>query len=88
VKNTVTRGHGEQYGTTCEGAYIVVEMAQMPAGVYQTIELRHGPIVLCCSAQHGLSRCALHSWESVAIGDSAELSVNQIPTRAPQRLLT
>lgn len=38
-------GSGRQYGVTIEGAYICVEMAQLPASYYTVTELRHGPVV-------------------------------------------
>lgn len=41
----VAIGSGRQYGVTIEGAYICVEMAQIPANYYTVTELRHGPIV-------------------------------------------
>jgi len=45
VESLVTLGAGRQYGIVIEGAYISVEMAQLVAGYYQTLEYRHGPIV-------------------------------------------
>lgn len=39
-------GSGVSYGAACEGAYILIEMAQMRAHFYQTLELRHGPMVV------------------------------------------
>ena len=58
IDHLVTLGAGLQYGIVIEGAYIVIEMAQMPCNYYQTLEYRHGPIVtarentltLLCSA--------------------------------------
>jgi len=45
VDSLVTLGAGRQYGIVIEGAYISIEMAQLPANYYQTLEYRHGPIV-------------------------------------------
>jgi fructoselysine-6-P-deglycase FrlB-like protein len=42
----VALGNGRQYGTVVEGAYINIEMAQIPAHYYTTLEWRHGPIVI------------------------------------------
>lgn len=42
----VSLGYGRQYGVAVEGAYINIEMAQLPAHYYGTLEWRHGPIVL------------------------------------------
>ena len=45
-KSLVTIGSGKQFGVSCEGAYICIEMAQFPSNYYATLELRHGPIVM------------------------------------------
>lgn len=45
-KSLVTIGNGKQFGITCEGAYICIEMAQFTSNYYNTLELRHGPIVM------------------------------------------
>jgi fructoselysine-6-P-deglycase FrlB-like protein len=42
----VALGSGRQFGVTCEGAYICIEMAQFHSTYYNTLELRHGPIVM------------------------------------------
>jgi len=49
-KNFVSIGNGKQYGISCEGAYICIEMAQLPSNYYNTLELRHGPIVMLDSS--------------------------------------
>lgn len=41
----ISLGSGRQYGVGIEGAYIGIEMAQLKAGYYSVLELRHGPIV-------------------------------------------
>ncbi len=41
----VALGNGIQYGTTVEGAYIILEMAEHLVNYFQTLEYRHGPIV-------------------------------------------
>lgn len=45
-RGLVALGHGRQYGVVIEGAYINIEMAQLPAHYFGTLEWRHGPIVL------------------------------------------
>lgn len=45
-ENLVVLGNGELYGVAIEGAYICIEMAQQKANYYQTLELRHGPIIM------------------------------------------
>lgn len=39
-------GSGVPYGAACEGTYILIEMAQTSAHFFQTLELRHGPMVV------------------------------------------
>ena len=46
MESMVALGYGMQYGVTVEGAYINIEMAQLPAHYYSLLEWRHGPIVL------------------------------------------
>ena len=46
----VALGNGSQYGVVVEGAYINIEMAQLPAHYYSTLEWRHGPIVISDSS--------------------------------------
>lgn len=41
----VALGSGMQYGVVIEGAYIVIEMAELPSNYYHVMEYRHGPIV-------------------------------------------
>lgn len=43
----VTLGNGAALGAAIEGAYIAIEMASFPSNYYPTLELRHGPIVMC-----------------------------------------
>lgn len=43
----VALGHGAMLGAAIEGAYIAIEMAAFPSNYYPTLELRHGPIVMC-----------------------------------------
>jgi fructoselysine-6-P-deglycase FrlB-like protein len=44
--SVVSVGNGRLLGLACEGAYICIEMAQVAASYYPTLELRHGPIVM------------------------------------------
>ncbi|MBO9604459.1 MAG: SIS domain-containing protein [Paenibacillaceae bacterium] len=44
--NVVALGSGSQFGIACEGALILIEVAQVPASYYMTLELRHGPMVM------------------------------------------
>jgi fructoselysine-6-P-deglycase FrlB-like protein len=41
----VSLGSGVQYGIVIEGAYIIIEMAEMASNYYQLMEFRHGPVV-------------------------------------------
>jgi fructoselysine-6-P-deglycase FrlB-like protein len=50
----VTLGSGPQYGVVIEGAYIVIEMAEMNAAYYHLMEYRHGPLV---TAKKGVLVC-------------------------------
>ncbi|GAA3403405.1 SIS domain-containing protein [Paenibacillus hodogayensis] len=43
--HVVALGNGSLFGVACEGALIMLEMAQIPVSFYNTLELRHGPIV-------------------------------------------
>lgn len=45
-ESLVALGQGKQYGVVVEGAYINIEMAQLPAHYFSILEWRHGPIVL------------------------------------------
>lgn len=49
-RSLVALGFGRQYGVVIEGAYISIEMAQLPAHYFGTLEWRHGPIVLADSS--------------------------------------
>ncbi|HHW47756.1 MAG TPA: SIS domain-containing protein [Clostridiaceae bacterium] len=44
-KKLVVLGSGCQYGVACEGAYIVIEMAEFLSSYFGVLEYRHGPIV-------------------------------------------
>lgn len=44
--NAVTLGSGSGFGIACEGALILIEVAQVPSSYYMTLELRHGPMVM------------------------------------------
>lgn len=46
VERLITLGNGKLFGIACEGAYINMEMAQIPANYFYSLEFRHGPIVL------------------------------------------
>ncbi|RXZ81687.1 SIS domain-containing protein [Paenibacillaceae bacterium] len=43
--HVVALGNGPLHGVACEGALIMLEMAQVPVSFYNTLELRHGPMV-------------------------------------------
>lgn len=43
--SVVCLGGGRLYGVCVEGAYVVIEMAEMNANYYHLMEYRHGPIV-------------------------------------------
>lgn len=43
--HVVALGSGIPYGCVIEGAYIMMEMAQVNTNYFQTLEYRHGPIV-------------------------------------------
>ncbi|MBP1989926.1 SIS domain-containing protein [Paenibacillus eucommiae] len=43
--HVVALGNGGLFGLACEGALIMLEMAQVPVSFYNTLELRHGPMV-------------------------------------------
>lgn len=49
----VVLSSGIQYGTAIEGAYIIMEMAQLLTNYFQTLEYRHGPIVTANEHTYG-----------------------------------
>ena len=64
INTVVALGSGRQYGMVIEGAYIIIEMAEMPCNYYQLLEYRHGPIVtetentlvvICGAGEHALA---------------------------------
>lgn len=83
VSSLVAIGSGVQYGLVIEGAYIAIEMAQMPGNYYQVLELRHGPIVTVgkqtlvalCSAGGEATRLEEQMLKEAAAEGAATLAV-------------
>ena len=48
-KALISLGAGRQYGLAIAGAYVTLEMSQLPCHYYGLLEYRHGPIVLADS---------------------------------------
>ena len=71
IDSLVALGCGRIYGIVIEGAYIVIEMAEMTATYYQLLEYRHGPIV---TAGKNLLACVCGFNETTAQAENQMIS--------------
>jgi glucosamine--fructose-6-phosphate aminotransferase (isomerizing) len=86
-QKVVVLGDGEQYGAAQEGALVMLEMAEMPATFYSTLDVRHGPtvlvdqstlVVLFCSAENA-------EWEVPLVADLRQRGATVLTIAAQNR---